>query len=112
MGISSSPALTIDASLSRVRGAAVAPYGVVFVDSSGSPVIPLTAWYHLRGTQGPATTRQTYTSCLIPVLAFFQQHAIAWNADPEQLLAATVRYFTEHLHCHVQPRLTAAGGGG
>ena len=72
-------------SISRIHGSAAAPYSTIFVDADGLPVIPLTTWYHLRGKQGPATTRQTYASCLLPIMVYLITKGVAWNSHPEQL---------------------------
>jgi hypothetical protein len=73
----------------RVHDASAAAGEVIFVDVRGLPVVPLTAWYRLRGSRGPDTTRQTYASMLMPVLMDLAERGIAWNAPPDRLMLAS-----------------------
>lgn len=93
----------------RIHTAASSAYPVIFVDGAGLPIIPLTLWYHVRGKQGPDTTLQTYTACLLPVVRFLAEQGIAWNSRPDRLRAAFLSYFIERLKCQIHPHLAPDG---
>ena len=62
--------------IQRIKGQPGALYEVMFVEESGHLIVALTEWYRLRSSQGPASTRDTYLSCLLPFFAFLE---VKWD---------------------------------
>lgn len=89
--------------IQRIKGQPGAPYEVLFVDQHGHLIVALTEWYRLRSSQGPASTRDTYLSCLLPFFAFLSEKGCAWNASPEQLRPLLIDFYRERFCCLVRP---------
>ena len=81
--------------IQRIKGQPGAPYEVLFVDQHGQLIVALTEWYRLRSTLGPASTRDTYLSCLLPFFAFLSEKGCTWNASPEQLRPLLINFYRE-----------------
>ena len=88
--------------IQRIKGQPGAPYEVLFVDRHGHLIVALTEWYRLRSTLGPASTRDTYLSCLLPFFAFLSDKGCAWNASPEQLRPLLINFYRERFCCLVR----------
>jgi site-specific recombinase XerD len=89
--------------IQRIKGPPNAHYEVLFVEESGRLIIALTEWYRLRSALGPASTRDTYLSCLLPFFAFLSEKGCNWNASPEQLRPVLINFYREHFCCLVRP---------
>lgn len=89
--------------IQRIKGQPGAPYEVLFIDQHGHLIVALTEWYRLRSSQGPASTRDTYLSCLLPFFAFLSEKGCAWNASPEQLRPLLIDFYRERFCCLVRP---------
>ncbi len=89
--------------IQRIKGPPGAPYEVLFVDQHGHLIVALTEWYRLRSALGPASTRDTYLSCLLPFFAFLSEKGCAWNASPEQLRPLLIDFYRERFCCLVRP---------
>jgi hypothetical protein len=87
----------------RIKGKQGDPYEVLFVDQHGHLLVGLTQWYHVRTSQGPASTRDTYLACLLPFFAFLAEKGCAWNAAPEQLRTVLIDFYQERLGCLIRP---------
>jgi len=74
----------------------------LFVEESGHLIVALTEWYRLRSTLGPASTRDTYLSCLLPFFAFLSEKGCSWNASPEQLRPILINFYRERFCCLVR----------
>jgi site-specific recombinase XerD len=88
--------------IQRIKGQPGAPYEVLFVDQHGHLIVALTEWYRLRSTLGPASTRDTYLSCLLPFFAFLSEKGCSWNASPEQLRPILINFYRERFCCLVR----------
>jgi integrase len=88
--------------IQRIKGQPGAPYEVLFVDQHGHLIVALTEWYRLRSTLGPASTRDTYLSCLLPFFAFLSEKGCVWNASPEQLRPLLIHFYRERFCCLVR----------
>jgi site-specific recombinase XerD len=88
--------------IQRIKGQPGAPYEVLFVDQHGHLIVALTEWYRLRSTLGPASTRDTYLSCLLPFFAFLSEKGCFWNASPEQLRLILINFYRERFCCLVR----------
>ncbi len=88
--------------IQRIKGQPGAPYEMLFVDQHGHLIVALTEWYRLRSTYGPASTRDTYLSCLLPFFAFLSEKGCAWNASPEQLRPLLINFYRERFCCLVR----------
>ena len=62
--------------IQRIKGRPGDPYEVLFVDRHGRLIVALTEWYRLRSTLGPASTRDTYLSCLLPFFTFLSETSL------------------------------------
>ncbi len=93
----------------RVAGKPGDPYEIVFVNHAGLPIVPLSEWYRLRKGLGPASTRNTYLTCLMPYLSFLEEQACPWNAPPEQLRPVLIAFHRDRLGCQIHPRRDGAG---
>ncbi|MBV9231677.1 MAG: site-specific integrase [Chloroflexi bacterium] len=89
--------------IQRIKGQPGASYEVLFVDQHGHLIVALTEWYRIRSTLGPASTRDTYLSCLLPFFAFLSETGSAWNASPEQLRPVLTNFYRERFCCLVRP---------
>src|SRR5205823_5674332 len=101
--------LTAMTRIRRIRGNPGDPYEIVFVNQSGCPIVPLTEWYRLRAGLGPARTRNTYLTCLMPFLTFLEELACPWNAPPEELHPVLIAFHRDRLGCQIHPRRDGAG---
>ena len=88
--------------IQRIKGQPGAPYEALFVDQHGHLIVALTEWYRLRSTYGPASTRDTYLSCLLPFFAFLSEKECSWNASPEQLRPIFINFYRERFCCLVR----------
>lgn len=88
--------------IQRIKGRPGDPYKVLFVDRHGRLIVALTEWYRLRSTLGPASTRDTYLSCLLPFFTFLSEKECPWNASPEQLRPILVKFYRERFCCLVR----------
>jgi site-specific recombinase XerD len=88
--------------IQRIKGQPGALYKILFVDQYGHLIVALTEWYRLRSTLGPASTRDTYLSCLLPFFAFLSEKGCSWNASPEQLRPTLIHFYREHFCCLVR----------
>lgn len=88
--------------IQRIKGQPGAPYEILFVDQHGHLIVALTEWYRLRSTLGPASTRDTYLSCLLPFFAFLSEKGCVWNASPEQLRTLLINFYRERFCCLVR----------
>ena len=88
--------------IQRIKGQPGAPYEVLFVDQHSHLIVALTEWYRLRSTLGPASTRDTYLSCLLPFFAFLSEKGCTWNASPEQLRPILINFYRERFCCLVR----------
>ena len=94
------------AALSRIRrvpGRPGDPYEVIFLDQRDRIVVPLTEWYRLRKAQGPASTRSTYLTHLLPYFTFLVEKEFPWNAPPERLRPILLAFHRDRLCCQVHP---------
>lgn len=89
--------------IQRIKGQPGASYEVLFVDQHGHLIVALTEWYQLRSTLGPASTRDTYLSCLLPFFVFLSEKGCSWNASPEQLRSILINFYRERFCCLVRP---------
>jgi hypothetical protein len=89
--------------IQRIKGRPGALYEVLFVDQHGHLIVALTEWYRLRSALDPASTRDTYLSCLLPFFAFLSEKGCAWNASPEQLRPLLIDFYRERFCCLVRP---------
>ena len=102
--------------IERIHYPPGAPDDTLFVWSgTGEPVMPLTRYYTIRGRgwhpqRGGRSTRETYTTLLVPILAYLAEHDVPWNAPPEHLRPALIGYLRAQLGCQVTP-MRAPGGG-
>jgi integrase len=101
--ITSEPILTTLARIRRVKGRPGDRYEVIFVDQHDQLVVGLTEWYRLRKEQGPAGTRTTYLTCLLPFFTFLTEQRIPWNASPDLLRPALMAFHRDWLKCLIHP---------
>lgn len=88
--------------IQRIKSQPGAAYEILFVDQYGHLIVALTEWYRLRSTLGPASTRDTYLSCLLPFFAFLSEKGCSWNASPEQLRPTLIHFYRERFCCLVR----------
>ncbi len=88
----------------RVRGQPSDLYELIFLDQQDRIIVPLTEWYRLRREQGPASTRNTYLSCLMPWFTFLVNDGCPWNAPPQQLRRALIAFHRDCLGCRIHPQ--------
>jgi site-specific recombinase XerD len=93
--------LTTLSRIRRVRGQPGDPYELIFLDQQDRIIVPLTEWYRLRQAQGPASTRNTYLSCLMPFFTFLTEDGCPWNAPPERLRRALIAFHRDYLGCKI-----------
>lgn len=101
--ITSEPILTSLTRIRRVRGRPGDRYEVIFIDQHEQLVVGLTEWYRLRKEQGPAGTRTTYLTCLLPFFTFLAEQGIPWNASPDRLRPALMAFHRDWLKCLIHP---------
>lgn len=89
--------------IQRIKGQPGALYEVLFIDQHGHLIVALTEWYRLRSSQGPASTRDTYLSCLLPFFAFLSEKGGAWNGEPSRLRPLLIDFYRERFCCLVRP---------
>jgi site-specific recombinase XerD len=88
--------------IQRIKGQPGAAYEVLFVDQHGHLIVALTEWYRLRSALGPASTRDTYLSCLLPFFAFLSEKGCSWNVTPEQLRPILINFYRDRFCCLVR----------
>jgi hypothetical protein len=96
--------LTTISQIRRVHGQPGDPYELIFLDQQDRIVVPLTEWYRLRIEQGPASTRNTYLSYLMPWFTFLSDDGCPWNAPPERLRKALLAFHRDRLGCKIHPK--------
>ncbi len=87
----------------RVRGQPGDLYELIFLDQEDRIIVPLTEWHRLRKEQGPASTRNTYLTCLQSYFAFLAETGCSWNAPPERLRQTLIAFHRDRLKCQVRP---------
>lgn len=99
--------LTALSGIQRVQGQPGDPYEVIFLGRDDRILVPLTEWYRLRKGLGPASTRTTYLTCLVPFLNFLAEKNCPWNASAERLRPVLIEFHRDRLCCQIHP-----GNGG
>src|SRR5262245_3089740 len=88
----------------RVHGKPGDTYELIFLDQQDHIIVPLTEWYRLRIECGPASTRNTYLSYLMPWFTFLTYDDCPWNAPPERLRKALLAFHRDRLGCKIHPQ--------